>query len=239
MAYYHQGAAYGYYSTLFVFPHTRSAVVVLTNSIPLNDAADWIAQVYISTLFGNSYGSEYIALAEESRRRKVTNVEAMMSDFDKIRKNNPGGMRCANAYTGRFYNDAGNFFIDVREHPRSDDILQLAFQGKDTQVYDLRHLCNDIFEWGLEYNESARRARFAIWDPLYFQLDFTFGDSTTASSFTWARDADMFPQGFTMTRLSERYLNSYLPQQKLGSWLLRPSHRWFGRDSNGQGHNFK
>ncbi|KAH7630237.1 beta-lactamase-domain-containing protein [Sordaria sp. MPI-SDFR-AT-0083] len=51
MTYYHQGAGLGYYSAIFMFPDSNSAVVVLTNSMPLNDVADWIAQVYITALF--------------------------------------------------------------------------------------------------------------------------------------------------------------------------------------------
>jgi hypothetical protein len=236
MVYYHQGASYGYYSAIFVFPHSRSAVVVLTNATPLNDAADWIAQVYISALFGYSDGKEYIALAKKSRRRKVTNVEAMVSGFDDIRQNSTGGMRCATAYTGKFYNDAGNFFIDVRKHPHNKDILQLAFQGRDTQIYDLRHLCNETFEWGLDYDESARRARFAVWDPLYFQLNFTFDGLDRASSFNWARDADILPQGFTMTRIAEQDVCTSSTQKKLSSWLVSPIQRWFTRDGHGRSH---
>ncbi|KAJ0158063.1 Penicillin-binding protein 4 [Colletotrichum tanaceti] len=202
MAYYHQGAAYGYYSALYMFPGTRSAVVVLTNSMPLNDPADWIAQVYVSALFGFSDGAEYIKLAEESRRRKLANVASMMAGFDKIRKENPTRPQPLETYTGEFYNEVGNFFIDIRRHPNKSDCLELAFQGKETQVYELRHLRGDVFEWALDYNQSARRARFAIWDPMYFEIDFVVNSSGTADSFSWAKDTDDFPQGIKMNRLS-------------------------------------
>ncbi|SPO02306.1 uncharacterized protein DNG_04979 [Cephalotrichum gorgonifer] len=191
MAYYHQGAAFGYYSALFLFPKTRSAVVVLTNSIPLNDAADWIAQAYVSALFGFSDSVEYVGLAEESRRRKLANVASMMAGFDKTREEkHPGRMRPPEAYTGGYYNDVGNFLIEIRKHPSKNDTLELAFQGKDSQVYELRHLHHDTFEWGLEYDESARRARFTIWDPPYFQVDFGVDGTGPASSFRWAKDGE-------------------------------------------------
>jgi hypothetical protein len=76
------------------------------------------------------------------------------------------------AYIGSYYNDIGSFFVEIRKHPSKDNCLELAFQGKDTQMYELRHLHHDIFEWALDYDGSARRARFALWGPAYFQISF-------------------------------------------------------------------
>lgn len=39
---YHQGSTMGYYSSIFLFPETKSAIVVLTNSIALCDTADLV-----------------------------------------------------------------------------------------------------------------------------------------------------------------------------------------------------
>ncbi|KAK7402981.1 hypothetical protein QQX98_011257 [Neonectria punicea] len=134
--YYHQGAAIGYYSALFTFPATRSAVVVLTNSMPLNDAADWIAQ-----------------LAKEARRRKLSNVASMKSKLEDIKRHHPSTPRDLATYTGTYINDIRNFYIVVRQYPAEPDCLELLFQGRDMQVYELRHLRDDTFEWALDYDE--------------------------------------------------------------------------------------
>ena len=114
-------------------------------------------------------------------------------------------MRPLKAYVGRYCNDLRNFFIDVRKHPKNPNCLELAFQGKDTQVYELRHLQNDMFEWALDYNESARRARFTIWDPLYFEVDFDIDEQNQGVSLKWAKVTDILPEGMKMTRCDGKH----------------------------------
>ncbi|KAK3324481.1 penicillin-binding protein [Cercophora scortea] len=216
MAFYHQGAAFGYYSSIFLFPETRSAVVVLTNSSPLNDAADWIAQVYVSALFGFQPGADYVKLARESRARKVGNMAKLKAGLDAIRHGSPDDThRPLEVYIGKYYNHRGNFFLDIRPHHDTPaSCLQLVFQGKDLHTYQLRHLRGDTFEWALDYNESASRARFAIWDSEYFIVDFEFraGD-TRASSLTWAKWEDA-EQGMELVRKQE-------PEDISVSWIAK------------------
>ncbi|KAK3687877.1 beta-lactamase/transpeptidase-like protein [Podospora appendiculata] len=222
MAFYHQGAAFGYYSSIFLFPETRSAVVVLTNSIPLNDAADWIAQVYVSALFGFPANADYIKLARESRARKVGNVVKLKSRFDAIRHNGPDDAhRPLEAYIGKYYNRRGNFFLDIRPHSDAPACLQLVFQGKELHTYELRHLRQDTFEWALDYNASASRARFTIWDSDYFVVDFKLqaGDKR-ASSLTWAKWEDA-EQGMELLRKHEPEDVPVSPIAKLGMALAR------------------
>ncbi|KAG9255475.1 penicillin-binding protein [Emericellopsis atlantica] len=192
MTYYHQGAGLGYYSAIFTFPETRSAIAVLTNSIPLNDAADWIVQVLVSALFGFPERADYVHLAQESRRRKLANVAAMKDEFDRIREDHPGSSMPYKV-----------FFIKVREQGQCSNCLEISFQGMDTQVYKLRHLTTDVFEWAMEYDESARRARFTIWDPKYFEIDFQFEGGDKAVSLRWAKWTDLSPEGIPMNRQVE------------------------------------
>jgi len=121
MVYYHQGSALGYYSAILVFPESQSAIVVLTNSVPLNDAADWIAQVYATALFDFPKPANYVALARESRRRKVARFDAIKSAFDKVRQKHPedGPQLPLSSYRGSYYNEVGNFFIDIQQRPKA------------------------------------------------------------------------------------------------------------------------
>lgn len=200
MAYYHQGAALGYYSAIFTIPESQSAVVVLTNSLPLNDAADWIAQVLVSALFGFSNSANYVELARESRRRKLANVAIMKTEFERIKNHHPIVPRPLEAYVGRYYNNIQNFFIDIRKHPKKPNCLELAFRGKETQVYELCHLQQDVFEWALDYDQSARRTRFTIWDPKYFEIDFQLDEENKPSCFRWAKWSGICQEGMPMTR---------------------------------------
>ncbi|KAH7007442.1 beta-lactamase/transpeptidase-like protein [Ilyonectria destructans] len=171
MTYYHQGAALGYYSSIFTFPESQSAVVVFTISLPLNDAADWIAQVLVSALFGFSNSAYHVELARESRCRKFANVAAMRTEFERIKNHHPIVPRPLGAYVGRYYNDLQNFFIDIH-----------------------------VFEWALDYDQSARRARFAISDPKYFEIDFQLDEENKPSCFRWAKWSGICQEGMPMTR---------------------------------------
>lgn len=187
VTYYHQGSAPGYYSSLFLFPETESAVVVLTNSIPLNDAADWLAQAYIAALFDFPSPADYVALAAESRRKKVAAMQRIRPAFDEIRRTHPDDRhRLPLAwYAGRYVNDAGNFFIEVAERPGG--VLVLRFQGRGDQAYDLRHVRGEVFEWSLGCDESARRMRFPVLEGGYYEVKFESGGAGGRPRWlTWA-----------------------------------------------------
>ncbi|KAK3946560.1 beta-lactamase-domain-containing protein [Pseudoneurospora amorphoporcata] len=228
MTYYHQGAGLGYYSAIFMFPKSNSAVVVLTNSMPLNDVADWIAQIYITALFqfedgGKTYldlAKKYVELAKGSRDQKFRLVKTMRTGIDSERNTNYFHPRQLDLYTGRYYNSKGswpgNFFIDIRcpkDQEEKDDCLELRFQGRESQLYKLRHLKGDIFEWALDYNQQARRARFTVWDPEYFKLQFNFNPkrSHEAVTLNWAGN------GMVLTRRENKvHLLRNLPKLSNG-----------------------
>ncbi|KAK1827811.1 beta-lactamase/transpeptidase-like protein [Podospora conica] len=200
VTYYHQGSAPGYYSSLFLFPSTSSAVVVLTNSLPLNDAADWLAQAYISALFDFPSPANYVSLAKESCREKIQRMDAIQPTFDEIRRTHPGDKPRfpLASYAGRYFNSAGNFFIDVRPHPGAnpESSLQLRFQGRETQGYELRHLRGEVFEWSLGCDESARRGRFPEMEGGYFEVRFeVVGDGGGVGRLTWAGGVGMVRGG--------------------------------------------
>lgn len=189
VTYHHQGSAPGYCSSLFLFPETESAVVVLTNSVPLNDAADWLAQAYIAALFDFPSPADYVALAAESRRKKVAAMERIRPAFDEIRKTHPDDRpRLPLAsYSGRYTNDAGNFFMDVGPHPeKPGEALLLRFQGREKQAYELRHVRGEVFEWSLTCGESAEQLRIPVLEAEYYEVHFESSGGRRPKSLAWA-----------------------------------------------------
>ncbi|KAK0753120.1 penicillin-binding protein [Schizothecium vesticola] len=188
VTYYHQGSAPGYYSSLFLFPESETAVVVLTNSVPLNDAADWLAQAYIAALFDFPSPADYVSLASESRRKKVAAIERIRPAFDEIRRTHPDDQPRLPlvSYSGRYVNDAGNFFIDIGPHPeKPGKALLLRFLGRENQAYELRHVRGEVFEWSLACDESARQLRFPVIEAEYYEVRFE-SDGGRPKSLTWA-----------------------------------------------------
>ncbi|GAW25744.1 putative beta-lactamase-domain-containing protein [Rosellinia necatrix] len=111
------------------------------------------------------------------------------------------------SYWGIYDNDAGNFFIDIGQHPKNRSSLQLKFQGKESQAYELRHLLDDTFEWALTYDESARQERSPILDPTYYKVRFHVESDVEnaakhVTSFQWAGITDVAPDGIQMDRRS-------------------------------------
>jgi hypothetical protein len=60
---YYQGNMAGYTTSLILLPDTQSAIVVLANSMALNDAADWVSQAVLETLLNTSEPADYVSRA--------------------------------------------------------------------------------------------------------------------------------------------------------------------------------
>lgn len=63
MVFHHQGSLIDYLSSIHLVPSIRTAIVVLTNSMSNNDAADWLGQLLIETILNNPDPNDYVALA--------------------------------------------------------------------------------------------------------------------------------------------------------------------------------
>jgi hypothetical protein len=132
-------------------------IVILTNLLSLNDAADWIRQLVLQTLIGDGEKSDFVALARESREgllvRDRNNVAAIEAG-----RNIDVPHRPLEHYPGQYYNEAESFYVEVRLNEAKDG-LQICFQGQDWDLYDLRPYKGEEFEWFIKREEQAKRAR--------------------------------------------------------------------------------
>jgi len=168
---YHQGATVGYFPSLYQFPESRSGIVVLTNSIALGDQADWIAQCLAQVLFNDTKKIDWLALSEETKYRCLAKYTAMKDEIASKKK--PGTARDLEEYVGDYWDSSGLFFIQVRRKPGGgDDTLEIAYQGLDEHAYDLRHYYDDVFEWTLTRDETAKRARYHMFGLDFFLMVF-------------------------------------------------------------------
>ena len=54
----------------------------------------------------------------------------------------------------------------------------MAFRGLESQIYSLRPLANDTFEWSLTLSQEAKRGRYRTWDPEFYKIHFVInGDA--------------------------------------------------------------
>ncbi|KAI1453719.1 beta-lactamase/transpeptidase-like protein [Annulohypoxylon moriforme] len=189
---YHQGSTVGYYSFVALFPKTSSAVVVLTNSIALSDAADWIARTVIQALFDFNDGQDYVALAKEARFRTLAQYKQLDDEIASIRANCSNSASPApKSFVGKYINKSRLFSIEILVQPDQNDHLYLRFQGRKDQTYELRHLCKNIFEWSLTHDEAMKRGRYKNSELSFFLFEFLLDDHGEAVSFSWANNLEM------------------------------------------------
>ncbi|KAF2797964.1 beta-lactamase/transpeptidase-like protein [Melanomma pulvis-pyrius CBS 109.77] len=82
--YHHTGAVPGFHASMFMVPSTESAVVILTNSIPLMDPTDFAAQLILSVLIGETPSEhKYLELAEIARPLQVVGYKRLAAALDK------------------------------------------------------------------------------------------------------------------------------------------------------------
>lgn len=187
---YHQGSTVGYYTFIALFPDSNSAVVVLTNSIAISDAADWIGRVFIQALFDLRDNHDYINLAEEANRRAIKNHEDMINARDELKQKHGSDQQIPSlgAYVGRYNNPNKPFHINILLSDKSNSELELQFQGLKDQTYALRHLYHHVFEWVLTHDEAKRRGRYSDTSLETFLFRFNVDEHGCVNSFLWTTD---------------------------------------------------
>ncbi len=194
---YHQGSLPGALAAVNLLPETQSAIVVMTNTLALNDCADWVGQLVLEALMENKDKNDYLGLA----RRSVATSLAWHSTIEAaLKKHQMHGSspRKLEEYTGTYTNSIETMNIEVTQR---DNRLFFALQGLESEKYELTHYHKDTFTWLRARNELARRGRFTHQKPLYYMLRFSVRDNDTISDLAWAHDADV-PAGEVFAKTS-------------------------------------
>lgn len=169
---YHQGVTLGYQSNIVMFPETKSAIIVLSNSRPLIDLADTIAQALIQALFDFENPVDFVAFAEKSSRNFISHFQDQAKQISERRRPGSQGFPLE-SYIGNYWNELQNFEMEIRSGSENDhDALDLLFQGRESQRYTLRHLEDNIFEWTVSLDEAAERGRRPIKETYPFFIHF-------------------------------------------------------------------
>ena len=183
---YHQGSNNTFLSSVHLLPDTHSGVVVLTNSMANNDAADWLGELLLETLLDNQDKNDYLELAKSSAATSKNLWVKMKQDLDEHRT--PGtSPKAYNAYCGSFYNYVGNYCLDIFMR---DEVLWMCFQGDFDQAYELEHYHFDVFSWMLTMDEDVRMGRYPMTRPSFYLLKFKSDDQgEKMDSLVWVNDS--------------------------------------------------
>ncbi|KAL8808548.1 MAG: hypothetical protein Q9182_000099 [Xanthomendoza sp. 2 TL-2023] len=193
---YHQGSIVPYLSSAHLLPDTNTAIVVLTNSMANNDAADWLGQLLLETVLDNPDKIDYVAIAKESAATSVALWPKMAQELEKRREPDTP-QQPPITYVGIYYNIIGDWCIDVFE---DEGILKMCFQEQRDESYRLTHHRYDEFSWLLTRDEDVRRGRFPVVNLEFYILTFrAAGDEDEMQQLIWRHDPDV-PAGETFYR---------------------------------------
>lgn len=186
LAFWHQGSLVGDTSFVMLLPETESAVVVLTNSMALNDAADWIGQLLVEILLDSSTSNDYIhATVSAKRAIEKFNELSRTMEADSTGSKPP---RDLGKYTGSYVGVGGLFLIDI---VLVEGSLEMRLQGRKCQAFRLRHQHDDVFSWFLPFDEQIKRGLFIEYKPEHYLIRFQSGDETGFRCLNWAHDGDV------------------------------------------------
>ena len=109
---YHQGSLPGALAAVNLVPEPESAVVVLSNSLTLNDTPDWVGQLLLEELLAVPERNDYIKAAESSVAENAKWFPTIMEELEKTQKKGPVP-RNLEEYTGTYWDAIRVFKVDV------------------------------------------------------------------------------------------------------------------------------
>lgn len=194
---YHGGSLISFLSSVHLLPDSRSAIVVLTNSMANSDVADWVGEMLLETVLDNQDKNDYLQLVKDTIEEQLS-AWPKMAEWLEERRELGTSPKSLHAYVGVYWNAIHDWSVEVLMDRGQ---LKMCFQGNHKRTYELRHYHHDVFEWLLTRDEDViLYGRLpVIWAPFYL-IDFhTDGKTDAIAELVWKHDADV-PAGETFRR---------------------------------------
>ncbi len=188
---YHQGSNPGVLAAANLLPESQSAIVVLSNTLALNDCADWVGQLLLESFLDAGDKNDYLQVVKDTVARALAWYPAMAR---ALRENRSLEMpRNPHDYVGVYYNALGIIHIDVTY---DGERLRIAFQGLEDEIWDLRPWEGDTFTWLPEARDViASRVRFSFQSPDYYKIKFGVSDAGIVEKLAWVHEGWSIPEG--------------------------------------------
>jgi hypothetical protein len=153
---YYQGCMPGNLAAMNLIPESRGAVLVVTNSLALNDAADGLGQLYLEAYLDFQQRNDYISLAQMSASNAIDWYPKLEAELSRTKSSELPPRELA-ASEGNFRNAAWTMMLQVTfEEQRG---LPIIFEGLNDEAWTLLHNHDAVFTWLVPRNKFARRGR--------------------------------------------------------------------------------
>ena len=193
--FHHTATFPGYLASMFLIPSTESAVVALTNSLPLFDPTDFAAQLIVSVLLREQTPQQFVKLSKSIRDSTILAYE-MLAGYLESQKTGQAPRFPLQAYEGDYYDKAGNYYNRVVAREKS---LHMIVNGLLLTNYDLLPYDGNTFYWPPNReDEICNRGMFLFLYPGFHKV--SFGSSVKGGSvdqMTWHHDPSASPETFS------------------------------------------
>lgn len=194
---FHQGSLPGSLTFVGLLPETETVIVVLTNSLALNDAADWIGQLIIEEIVNvpSELRTKFIGLAEAAVTENLKWYPRVVDELEKGRKAGTSP-KPLTEYVGTYWDDLHIFKVEVK---LSGDKLYWLMQGLETERFELAHYHHDTFTWLRPRDELASRGRWVGNDQgaTFWKVEFAVSESAAVNKLIWVPDSELSPIIYT------------------------------------------
>jgi CubicO group peptidase (beta-lactamase class C family) len=189
LVFYHQGSLPGALACVMLIPRTETAIVVLSNSLTLNDTPDWIAQLILEEVLAvpKEKRNDFLHYAEISAQTALKWHSDTSRALQQARKSGTSP-RPLQDYVRTYWDDAHIFKIVVTEE---HGVLYWAFQGLKSEKFRLHHYEDDTFTWLQPRNDLVKRGRWVGQDAEFWKAAFMTGEKGTIEHLFWVHTIGM------------------------------------------------
>ncbi|KAF5969731.1 putative d-aminoacylase [Fusarium bulbicola] len=197
---FHQGSLPGSLTFVALLPETETVIVVLTNSLALDDAADWIGQLIIEEIVNgpSELRTDFVGLAEAAVAENLKWYPRVVDELEKGKKAGTSP-KPLTEYVGTYWDDLHIFMIDIK---LVGDKLYWLMQGLETEMFELAHYHEDTFTWLQPRDELASRGRWVGSDQgaAFWKVKFGASESATINKLIWVPYSELPPAIYTKSR---------------------------------------
>ncbi|KAK5659348.1 hypothetical protein OQA88_1441 [Cercophora sp. LCS_1] len=178
--------------SITLFPETRSAVVVFSNSLNCADASDLAASVLIQALFDLKPPVDFLPVARRERELRKAQFAQVMRDLDHHRDISSPESDHAD-YVGRYRGLGIDLLVRKRD---KDGQLQLCLNRREDCVWPLEHHNVDQYSYWPKTRDDWLRGGWLDWDYymvgiLNFKRQAGSG-AVDGLTLVWEKGADAF-----------------------------------------------
>ncbi|KAL8851434.1 MAG: hypothetical protein Q9221_003613 [Calogaya cf. arnoldii] len=196
--FHHTGNVPGYFASAFLIPSTKSAVVMLTNSLSFVDPTNLVAQVVLSQILNEQPPQNLFKLCDLARSASMASYKALNVQLGKHKTDKPPEYPLV-AYEGEYINEAGTFVIAI---PQMEKGLIMKMQHMPLTSYELLPYDGNTFYWLANRNAEIAQSMCPIPSTGYHKIVFGTDQKHGIDRLIWKHDPYARPEVFGKRRVT-------------------------------------